>query len=29
VRAYFLCIEAPESDELSNWLTAERDLTSA
>jgi hypothetical protein len=27
VRAYFLYLEAPESDELGNWLRAERELT--
>ena len=29
VRAYFLYLEGPESDELGNWLRAERELTSA
>ena len=29
VRAYFLYLEAPESDELGNWLRAERELTPA
>jgi hypothetical protein len=27
VRAYFLYLETPESDELGNWLRAERELT--
>ena len=27
VRAYFIYLEAPESDELGNWLRAERELT--
>lgn len=29
VRAYFLSLEAPESDELGNWLRAERELKAA
>ena len=29
VRAYFLHIEQPASDELGNWLRAERELTPA
>ena len=29
VRAYFLHLSAPESDELGNWLRAERELTPA
>jgi hypothetical protein len=29
VRAYFLHLETPESDELGNWLRAERELTPA
>ena len=29
VRAYFLHLEAPESDELGNWLRAERELAAA
>jgi hypothetical protein len=29
VRAYFLYLETPESDELGNWLRAERELTPA
>jgi hypothetical protein len=29
VRAYFLYLEVPESDELGNWLRAERELTPA
>jgi len=28
-RAYFLHLEAPEIDELGNWLRAERELTPA
>jgi hypothetical protein len=27
VRAYFIHLEAPESDDLGNWLRAERELT--
>jgi hypothetical protein len=27
VRAYFLYLETPESDEVGNWLRAERELT--
>jgi len=29
LRAYFLYLETPESDELGNWLRAERELTPA
>jgi hypothetical protein len=29
MRAYFLHLEAPETDELGNWLRAERELTPA
>jgi len=29
VRAYFLSLEAPEADELGNWLRAERELKAA
>ena len=29
LRAYFLHLEAPESDEMGNWLRAERELTPA
>jgi hypothetical protein len=29
VRAYFLHLEAPASDQLGNWLRAERELTPA
>lgn len=29
VRAYFLHLEAPESDDLRNWLRAERELAAA
>jgi hypothetical protein len=29
VRAYFLHLQAPESDEVGNWLRAERELTPA
>jgi hypothetical protein len=29
VRAYFIYLEAPECDELGNWLRAERELTPA
>jgi hypothetical protein len=29
VRAYFLHLEAPGSDELGNWLRAERELSPA
>jgi hypothetical protein len=29
VRAYFLHLEAPQSDEIGNWLRAERELTPA
>jgi hypothetical protein len=29
VRAYFLHLEAPEADEMGNWLRAERELTPA
>jgi hypothetical protein len=29
MRAYFLHLEAPQSDELGNWLRAERELTPA
>jgi hypothetical protein len=29
VRAYFLSLEAPGSDELGNWLRAERELKAA
>jgi len=29
VRAYFISLEAPESDELDNWLRAERELKAA
>lgn len=29
VRAYFLHLEAPGSDDLGNWLRAERELTPA
>jgi hypothetical protein len=28
-RAYFLHLEAPQTDELGNWLRAERELTPA
>lgn len=29
MRAYFLHLEAPEADELGNWLRAERELAAA
>ena len=29
VRAYFIYLEAPESDDVGNWLRAERELTPA
>ena len=29
LRAYFLSLEAPGSDELGNWLRAERELKAA
>jgi hypothetical protein len=29
VRAYFIHLEEPSSDELGNWLRAERELTPA
>ena len=29
VRAYFLHLEAPQSDETGNWLRAERELMAA
>ena len=29
VRAYFIYLEAPESDDVGNWLRAERELTHA
>ena len=29
MRAYFLHLEAPQTDELGNWLRAERELTPA
>jgi hypothetical protein len=29
MRAYFLSLEAPSSDELGNWLRAERELKAA
>jgi hypothetical protein len=29
LRAYFISLEAPESDELGNWLRAERELKAA
>jgi hypothetical protein len=29
VRAYFLHLEAPQSDELGNWLRAEREMAAA
>jgi hypothetical protein len=29
VRAYFLSLEAPGSDEVGNWLRAERELKAA
>lgn len=28
-RAYFLSLEAPESDDMGNWLRAERELRAA
>jgi hypothetical protein len=29
LRAYFISLEAPESDEVGNWLRAERELKAA
>jgi hypothetical protein len=29
MRAYFISLEAPDSDELGNWLRAERELKAA
>jgi hypothetical protein len=29
IRAYFLHLEAPEADEVGNWLRAERELAPA
>jgi DUF1365 family protein len=29
MRAYFISLDAPESDELGNWLRAERELKAA